>query len=180
MAHIVAEPCFDCKYTDCVVVCPVDCFYEGAQMLYIHPEECIDCEACVPECPVEAIFHEDNLPDEWKDFTALNAEEVAASARSSTRRKTRSKANRATSPEEEVSRSPRTSRSARSRIFRDHPAPESPPGSLREPRFGVIQTRLRADPPPPGFSDICQQPLDLRATGHEDEKEERCGGSSPS
>ncbi len=77
MAHIVAEPCFDCKYTDCVVVCPVDCFYEGAQMLYIHPEECIDCEACVPECPVEAIFHEDNLPDEWKEFTALNAEEVA-------------------------------------------------------------------------------------------------------
>ena len=74
MAHIVAEPCFDCKYTDCVVVCPVDCFYEGAQMLYIHPEECIDCEACVPECPVEAIFHEDNLPDDWKDFTALNAE----------------------------------------------------------------------------------------------------------
>ncbi len=75
MAHIVAEPCFDCKYTDCVVVCPVDCFYEGAQMLYIHPDECIDCEACVPECPVEAIFHEDNLPDEWKEFTALNAEE---------------------------------------------------------------------------------------------------------
>ena len=75
MAHVVAEPCFDCKYTDCVVVCPVDCFYEGAQMLYIHPEECIDCEACVPECPVEAIFHEDNLPDEWKEFTALNAEE---------------------------------------------------------------------------------------------------------
>jgi ferredoxin len=75
MAHVVAEPCFDCKYTDCVVVCPVDCFYEGAQMLYIHPDECIDCEACVPECPVEAIFHEDNLPDEWKEFTALNAEQ---------------------------------------------------------------------------------------------------------
>jgi ferredoxin len=76
MAHVVAEPCFDCKYTDCVVVCPVDCFYEGAQMLYIHPDECIDCEACVPECPVEAIFHEDNLPEEWKDFTALNAEQA--------------------------------------------------------------------------------------------------------
>jgi ferredoxin len=67
MAHVVAEPCFDCYYTDCVVVCPVDCFYEGAQMLYIHP--------CVPECSVEAIFHEDNLPDEWKEFTALNREE---------------------------------------------------------------------------------------------------------
>ena len=63
MTHVVAEPCFDCKYTDCVVVCPVECFYEGEKMLYIHPDECIDCEACVPECPVEAIFHEDNLPD---------------------------------------------------------------------------------------------------------------------
>jgi ferredoxin len=76
MAHVVAEPCFDCKYTDCVVVCPVDCFYEGTQMLYIHPDECIDCEACVPECPVEAIFLEDNLPDEWKEFTELNKEEA--------------------------------------------------------------------------------------------------------
>ncbi len=78
MAHVVAEPCFGCKYTDCVVVCPVECFYEGEQMLYIHPEECIDCEACVPECPVEAIFHEDNLPNEgdkmWGDYKALNAE----------------------------------------------------------------------------------------------------------
>ena len=74
MTHVVAEPCFGCKYTDCVVVCPVECFYEGDQMIYIHPDECIDCEACVPECPVEAIFHEDNLPAEWKEFTQLNAE----------------------------------------------------------------------------------------------------------
>ena len=74
MTHVVAKPCFACKYTDCVVVCPVECFYEGEQMLYIHPDECIDCEACVPECPVDAIFHEDNVPDEWKDFTQLNAE----------------------------------------------------------------------------------------------------------
>ena len=74
MAHIVSQPCFNCKYTDCVVVCPVECFYEGESMLYIHPEECIDCEACVPECPVEAIFHEDNLPAEWTEFTLLNAE----------------------------------------------------------------------------------------------------------
>ena len=74
MTHVVCEPCFGCKYTDCVVVCPVECFYEGEKMLYIHPDECIDCEACVPECPVEAIFHEDNVPEEWKDFTALNAE----------------------------------------------------------------------------------------------------------
>ncbi len=74
MTHVVCEPCFGCKYTDCVVVCPVECFYEGEQILYIHADECIDCEACVPECPVEAIFHEDNVPEEWADFTALNAE----------------------------------------------------------------------------------------------------------
>jgi len=74
MTHVVAEPCFDCKYTDCVVVCPVDCFYQSEQLLYIHPDECIDCEACVPECPVEAIFHEDDLPKQWKDYAALNAE----------------------------------------------------------------------------------------------------------
>jgi len=74
MTHVVAEPCFNCKYTDCVVVCPVDCFYQNEQLLFIHPDECIDCEACVPECPVEAIFHEDNLPEEWKEYTARNAE----------------------------------------------------------------------------------------------------------
>jgi len=74
MTHVVGKPCFACKYTDCVVVCPVECFYEGEQMLYIHPDECIDCEACVPECPVEAIYHEDNVPEEEKDFIALNAE----------------------------------------------------------------------------------------------------------
>jgi len=74
MTHVVCEPCFGCKYTDCVVVCPVECFYEGEQILYIHPDECIDCEACVPECPVEAIFHEDNVPEEWKPFIELNAE----------------------------------------------------------------------------------------------------------
>src|SRR5262245_35371454 len=75
MAVVVAEPCFDCKYTDCVVVCPCDCFYEGERMLFIHPQECVDCEACAPECPVEAIFHEDNVPAGWRDFIALNAEE---------------------------------------------------------------------------------------------------------
>ena len=74
MTHVVTAPCFDCVYTDCVVVCPVECFYQGEQMLYIHPDECIECEACVPECLVEAIFHEDNLPDEWKAFSELNAE----------------------------------------------------------------------------------------------------------
>ena len=74
MTHVVAQPCFGCKYTDCVVVCPVECFYEGEQILYIHPEECIDCEACVPECPVEAIYLEDNIPEGEEGFTALNAE----------------------------------------------------------------------------------------------------------
>lgn len=76
MAFVVAEPCKNCRYTDCVVVCPAECFHEGADMLYIHPDECMDCEACVPECPVEAIFHEDNLPKKWAHFTALNAEMV--------------------------------------------------------------------------------------------------------
>ena len=74
MTHVVCAPCFNCKYTDCVVVCPVECFYEGEQMVYIHPDECIDCGACVPECPVEAIFQEDNVPAEWREFIALNAE----------------------------------------------------------------------------------------------------------
>jgi ferredoxin len=74
MAHVVTSPCFGCKYTDCVVVCPVDCFREGEKMLYIDPEDCIDCQQCVAECPVEAIFHEDDVPDEWQDFIQLNAE----------------------------------------------------------------------------------------------------------
>ena len=55
MTHVVAEPCFACKYTDCVVVCPVECFYEGDKMVYIHPDECIDCGVCEPECPADAI-----------------------------------------------------------------------------------------------------------------------------
>jgi ferredoxin len=74
MTHVVCQACFGCRYTDCVVVCPVECFYEGEQMLYIHPDECIDCEACVPECPVEAIFHQDNVPEDQKPFIELNAE----------------------------------------------------------------------------------------------------------
>ncbi len=74
MTHVVCQPCFGRKYTDCVVVCPVECFYEGDQMLYIHPEECIDCEACVPECPVEAIFLDENIPEGQEGFVELNAE----------------------------------------------------------------------------------------------------------
>jgi ferredoxin len=78
MAYVVCEPCNDCKYTDCVVVCPCDCFYQDETQLYIDPEECIDCDCCVPECPVEAIFHESNVPSQWTHFIRLNAERVAA------------------------------------------------------------------------------------------------------
>lgn len=74
MTHVVCQPCENCKYTDCVVVCPVACFHEGDIMLYIDPEECIDCEACVPECPVEAIYLDENVPEEWKSYIELNAE----------------------------------------------------------------------------------------------------------
>ncbi len=74
MAYVVTENCIKCKYTDCVEVCPVDCFREGPNFLVIDPEECIDCTLCVPECPVNAIFAEDDLPTEQQQFTALNAE----------------------------------------------------------------------------------------------------------
>lgn len=74
MTYVVTESCVKCKYTDCVDVCPVDCFREGPNMLVIDPEECIDCTLCVPECPVEAICAEDDVPDAQSDFTALNRE----------------------------------------------------------------------------------------------------------
>jgi len=74
MTYVVTESCIKCKYTDCVEVCPVDCFHEGPNFLVIDPEECIDCAVCEPECPVEAIFAEDELPDDQRDFLALNAE----------------------------------------------------------------------------------------------------------
>ncbi len=73
MAHIVAEPCIECKYTDCVAVCPVDCFHEGMNMLVIDPEICIDCGLCIPECPVTAIYTEEELPEKWHDFIEINA-----------------------------------------------------------------------------------------------------------
>jgi ferredoxin len=78
MAYVVCEPCHDCKYTDCVTVCPVDCFYQDEKMLYIDPADCLDCEACVPECPVEAIFHEAAVPDPWAQYVQLNAERATA------------------------------------------------------------------------------------------------------
>jgi ferredoxin len=74
MTHIVTESCIRCKYTDCVDVCPVDCFREGPNMLSIDPDECIDCAVCVPECPVEAIKAEEDVPADQQHLIALNAE----------------------------------------------------------------------------------------------------------
>ncbi|NNM69345.1 MAG: ferredoxin family protein [Gallionella sp.] len=74
MTYVVSESCIKCKYTDCVDVCPVDCFREGPNFLVIDPDECIDCTLCVAECPVEAIYAEDDLPKEQHHFLALNAE----------------------------------------------------------------------------------------------------------
>ncbi|HEY4372039.1 MAG TPA: ferredoxin FdxA [Burkholderiales bacterium] len=74
MTHVVTESCIKCKYTDCVDVCPVDCFREGPNMLVIDPDECIDCAVCIPECPVNAIYAEEDVPDGQKNFVDLNAE----------------------------------------------------------------------------------------------------------
>ena len=74
MTHIVTESCIRCRYTDCVDVCPVDCFREGPNMLVIDPDECIDCAVCIPECPVEAILAEEDVPAEQQKFIELNAE----------------------------------------------------------------------------------------------------------
>lgn len=74
MTYVVTENCIKCKYTDCVEVCPVSCFHEGPNFLVIDPEECIDCNLCVAECPVNAIFPLDDVPEEQDDFIALNAE----------------------------------------------------------------------------------------------------------
>lgn len=74
MTFVVTENCIKCKYTDCVEVCPVDCFHEGPNFLVIDPEECIDCTLCEPECPAKAIFAEDDLPADQANFKVLNAE----------------------------------------------------------------------------------------------------------
>ena len=73
MAYVVADPCVKCKYTDCVAVCPVDCFYEGKNSVAINPDECIDCGACEPECPTTAIFEESELPAKWSIYKDINA-----------------------------------------------------------------------------------------------------------
>lgn len=72
MAYVVTDPCVQCKYTNCAAVCPVDAFREGPNFLVIDPFECIDCDACVSECPVEAIYPDDEVPMEWVDYIELN------------------------------------------------------------------------------------------------------------
>ncbi len=74
MTFVVLDNCIRCKYTDCVEVCPVDCFHEGPNFLVIDPDECIDCALCEPECPAEAIVSEDDVPSEQSEFIELNAE----------------------------------------------------------------------------------------------------------
>jgi ferredoxin len=74
MTFVVTDNCRKCRFTDCVAVCPVDCFHADAEMLYIDPEECIDCGACVPECPVEAIFDEAQLPEDQRQWLKINAD----------------------------------------------------------------------------------------------------------
>ena len=74
MTYIIAEPCIETKDAACVEVCPVDCIYEGEDQYYIHPEECIDCTLCEPECPAEAIFSEEEIPDGQEHFLELNKE----------------------------------------------------------------------------------------------------------
>ena len=88
MTHIVSESCIRCKYTDCVDVCPVDCFREGPNMLVIDPDECIDCAVCIPECPVNAIYAEEDVPADQLHFIKLNVElSSAAGWKSITKRK---------------------------------------------------------------------------------------------
>jgi ferredoxin len=74
MTHVVTEACIRCRYTDCVDVCPVDCFKAGPNFLVIDPDECIDCAVCIPECPVNAIYADTDLPEDQKGFLALNRE----------------------------------------------------------------------------------------------------------
>ncbi len=78
MPHIVTEPCIGCKHKLCVTVCPCDCFREGAEMLFIDPDSCIDCCLCTAECPVNAIFADDDVPKQWRDYIELNAEMAAS------------------------------------------------------------------------------------------------------
>ncbi len=74
MAYVITQPCVDVKDKACVEECPVDCIYEGARTLYINPDECVDCGACEPVCPTQAIYYEDDLPAEYTNYLAINAE----------------------------------------------------------------------------------------------------------
>jgi NAD-dependent dihydropyrimidine dehydrogenase PreA subunit len=74
VTYVITFPCIDIKDRSCVAECPVDCIYEGDRMLYINPDECVDCGACEPVCPVEAIFYEDDVPDGWSAYTDANRE----------------------------------------------------------------------------------------------------------
>lgn len=89
MAMVVTEPCYGCKYTDCVVVCPTSAFREGQMMVYIHPGWCTECEACIPECPTDAIFNEDDVPAAWQAYVSLNRELSKSLPEISERRSTR-------------------------------------------------------------------------------------------
>jgi NAD-dependent dihydropyrimidine dehydrogenase PreA subunit len=74
VTYVIAEPCVDVKDRACLTECPVDCIYEGGRTLYINPAECVDCHACEPVCPVEAIFYEEDVPQHWAQYTTINAE----------------------------------------------------------------------------------------------------------
>ena len=93
MAHIVTEPCVGCKYTDCVEVCPVNCFYEMDDRLYINADECIDCTACVPVCPVEAIFAEADVPAKWQSWIEENKVKAPQCANITVKKESLAKAN---------------------------------------------------------------------------------------
>jgi NAD-dependent dihydropyrimidine dehydrogenase PreA subunit len=74
VTYVIAQPCVDVKDKACIEECPVDCIYEGKRSLYIHPDECVDCGACEPVCPVEAIYYEDDVPEEWSEYYKANVE----------------------------------------------------------------------------------------------------------
>ena len=74
MTHVIAQPCIGVKEATCMDVCPVECIYEGPDQFYIHPEECIDCGACISECPVDAIFIDEDVPTKWREYTRKNAD----------------------------------------------------------------------------------------------------------
>jgi ferredoxin len=76
MACVVCEPCYGCKYTDCVAVCPVECFWADEKMLYVCPDTCIDCEACIDACPPAAIYPDADVPAQWTQYVELNARRV--------------------------------------------------------------------------------------------------------